>query len=154
MWIRRYERTDHAEVWELHLAALSAVGADAGRGPWDDDLFDVEGVYLDSGGEFLVGILGGQVVAMGALKRTSDERAEIKRMRVSPGEQRRGLGQAMLAALEHRAGELGYRELHLDTTSGQKAARRLYEKNGYREVRRGEWRGYEMIFYEKSLATL
>lgn len=117
----------------------------------DEDLDRVEEVYLAGGGEFLVGTVGGRVVAMGALKRTSGLRAEIKRMRVWPECWRRGHGQEMLRALERRAAGLGYSMLHLDTTVGQTAARRLYEKNGFREVSRSRSGGFECVFYEKRL---
>ena len=72
-------------------------------------------------------------------------------MRVRPGCWRRGYGQEMLSALERRAAELGYVTLHLDTTAGQTAARRLYEKNGFREARRSPLGGFERVFYEKEL---
>ncbi len=54
---------------------------------------------------------------MGALRRTTNEWAEIKRMRVHPDFQRRGFGQMILEALEARAVALGYAALHLDTTT-------------------------------------
>ena len=148
--IRRYQPTDYEAVWRLHTVALHATGACAGHGPWDDDLHKIEAVYLDKGGEFLVGVYHGQIVAMGTLKKTSPERAEIKRMRVSPAFQHRGFGQAILAALERRAVELGCAELHLDTTVQQKAAQELYIKNGYRKVRRARMGRFECIFYEKN----
>lgn len=88
-------------------------------------------------------------MAMGALERMSPVRARVTRMRVHPDYQRRGFGQAMLSALEKRAAELGCARLYLDTTVRQVAAQRLYDKNGYREARRGEMLGFECIFYEK-----
>jgi N-acetylglutamate synthase-like GNAT family acetyltransferase len=57
-------------------------------------------VYLKNQGEFLVGVCEGRIVAMGALRRTTNERAEIKRMRVHPDFQRCGFGQMILEALE------------------------------------------------------
>lgn len=149
--IRRYQPADRDAVRRLHEVALRAASAHAGRGPWDDDLDDVEGAYLRDGGEFLVGLHAGHLAAMGALRRNSAERAELKRMRVLPELQGRGFGQAMLEALERRARELGFSVLHLDTSTRQGAARGLYAKNGYREVRRAEWRGLELIFMEKRL---
>jgi GNAT superfamily N-acetyltransferase len=133
----------------LHDDALNEVGTHLGAGPWDEDLDDIEGVYLGSGGEFLVGILKGEVVAMGAIKRVSPDAAEVKRMRVRPGLQGRGYGQAMLDALHCRAADLGYTSLHLDTTVQQRAARSLYLKNGYREVGRGSLGPFECVFYER-----
>jgi GNAT superfamily N-acetyltransferase len=149
--IRRYQSEDHDAVWGLHNAALVAVGAHAGNGPWDNDLHAIEQVYLDNGGEFLVGLWEGQIVAMGALKRTSSDRAEIKRMRVAPACQRRGFGEQILLALQDRAKTLGYRTLHLDTTTQQEGAQRLYLKHGWTEVGRDEWRGWQLVYYEKSL---
>ena len=149
MHIRRYEPGDKRAVRRLHGDALNEVGAHLGTGPWDEDLDEIEGVYLESGGEFLVGILEGEVVAMGAIKRVSPDVAEVRRMRVRPGLQGRGYGQAMLDALHRRAAGLGYSTLHLDTTVQQRAARRLYLKNGYREVGRGSIGPFDCIFYER-----
>jgi GNAT superfamily N-acetyltransferase len=147
--IRRYEPGDKHAVRRLHDDALNEVGAHLGSGPWDNDLEEIEGLYLESGGEFLVGILEGEVVAMGAIKRVSPDVAEVKRMRVRPALQGHGYGQAMLDALHRRAAGLGYSTLHLDTTVQQRAARRLYLKNGYREVGRGSIGPFDCIFYER-----
>jgi GNAT superfamily N-acetyltransferase len=147
--IRRYESGDKRAVRRLHDDALNEVGAHLGTGPWDEDLDDIEGVYLGSGGEFLVGILEGDVVAMGAIKRDSPDVAEVRRMRVRSDLQGRGYGQAMLDALHRRAAGLGYSTLHLDTTVQQRVARRLYLKNGYREVGRGSIGPFDCIYYER-----
>lgn len=80
--IRQYQDSDREAVWEFHNIALTAVGAHAGNGPWDDDFQRVEEVYLGNGGDFLVGEYDDKLVAMGALKRTTDGLAEIKRVRV------------------------------------------------------------------------
>jgi ribosomal protein S18 acetylase RimI-like enzyme len=148
--ISRYEADDREPVWRLHDVAMRGAGIHLGEGHWYDDLREIENVYLHNGGEFLVGTLGDEVVAMGAVKKTADERAEIKYMRVDPEFQRRGFGQTILTALERRAAELGYETLHLDTAVQQKTARHLYESNGYREARRGRKGAIDCVFYEKS----
>jgi len=149
--IRRYRDADHDAVWDLHNTALNAVDAHGGDGPWDDDLHNVREVYLDAGGEFLVGECDARIVAMGALCPLDQVTAEITRMRVLPGLWRRGFGQAILERLEARAAELGYRVLHLETTAGQTAARALYERHGYREIMRSQWQRFEVITYEKQI---
>ena len=149
--IRRYRDADHDAVWDLHNTALGAVDAHGGNGPWDDDLHNVRDVYLDAGGEFLVGELDGRIVAMGALGPIDKVTAEITRMRVLPGLWRHGFGQAILERLQARAAELGYRVLHLETTVGQTAARALYERHGYREIERSQWQHFEVITYEKQI---
>jgi GNAT superfamily N-acetyltransferase len=149
--IRRYEPGDKRAVRRLHDDALNEVGAHLGSGSWDDDLDEIESVYLDQGGDFLVGVLEREIVAMGALMRISPERAELKRMRVRPGLQGRGYGQALLDALHRRASELGYSTLRLDTTVQQRAAQRLYLKNGYSEAGRGVVGPFDCIFYERKV---
>ena len=149
--IRRYETGDKRAVRRLHDDALNEVGAHLGSGSWDDDLDEIEEAYLDRGGEFLVGVLDGEVVAMGALMRISPERAELKRMRVRPGLQGSGYGQAMLDALHRSASELGYSTMRLDTTVQQRVAQRLYLKNGYYEVGRGVVGTFDSIFYEREI---
>lgn len=153
MLIRRYQSADRQAVWELHNLALLDVGAHGGNGPWDEDLHQIEEAYLAHRGEFLVGLVDGRIVAMGALRQIDERQGEIKRMRVLPEFQRRGLGQAILNALESRAGEIGYAVLRLDTTPVQAAAQALYTKNGYQEASRGRAGPFEMIYFEKQLVS-
>lgn len=149
--LRRYTPADREAVESMHVQVIQQAGAYLGRGPWDDDVYAIEETYLDNQGEFLIGEWDGAFVAMGALRRTSPERAEIKRMRVHPDYQGRGLGQIILSELEARARALGYKTLHLDTSVVQLPAQKLYEKNGFREVGRDVYQGLEVILYEKPL---
>jgi ribosomal protein S18 acetylase RimI-like enzyme len=150
--LRRYQDADAERVWYLHEAGLRQMDGRAGGGPWDDDLRAVPATYLASGGEFLVGVLDGELVATGALRRVSPTVAQIKRMRVDIRFQSQGFGRAMLRALEDRARELDYRTLHLDTTTKQASAQRLYGSYGYHEVGRGTYpSGLQMIMFEKQL---
>ncbi|GHO88617.1 GNAT family N-acetyltransferase [Dictyobacter formicarum] len=159
--LRRYTSVDQEAVERLHVSVLQQTGAYLGRGPWDDDVYAIEDVYLKNQGEFLIGECDGRLVAMGALKRTGPERAELKRMRIHPDYQGRGYGQLILTELENRARALGYQTLHLDTSILQIPAQKLYEKNGFREVGRDQYQQrvdkdtyqmLEVILYEKQLA--
>jgi hypothetical protein len=86
--IRRYTPADQEAIEHPHVLALQQAGAYLGRGPWDDDIYAIEEIYLDRQGAFLVGECEGLLVAMGAFRRTSSTRAEIKRMRVHPDYQK------------------------------------------------------------------
>jgi ribosomal protein S18 acetylase RimI-like enzyme len=151
---RRYAPADQAAVCELHKLALEDAGILLDDGPWDEDLLQIESVYLATGGEFLVGEDAGRIVVMGALRPLGRDVMEVKRMRVDPAFQRRGLGQRMLTTLEERARELGCRKLVLDTSTLQSAARALYLKNGYRETGRRPLRHLVIIDFEKELPSL
>jgi hypothetical protein len=62
-----------------------------------------------------------------------------------------GFPRLILAGLEQRARELGYRELRLDTTIMQTGAQQLFAGAGYREVGRGQLAGVEVVYFAKSL---
>jgi GNAT superfamily N-acetyltransferase len=64
--------------------------------------------------------------------------------------QGRGPGQALLDGLHRRAAKLSYSTLRLDTVVHQRAARSLYERNDYREIRRGRICPFSCIFYERN----
>jgi ribosomal protein S18 acetylase RimI-like enzyme len=89
---------------------------------------------------------------MGALKRTDQERAEIKRMRVHPDVQGRGFGTMILQELERRAQALGYRVLHLSTATILLAAQQLYRKQSFRETGETQRGGFTDILFEKQLS--
>ena len=142
-------------VRELHELALRHAGGFV-ESPetemWDRDLDRIDDVYIKNGGDFLVGVTGARIVAMGALRVEGGGRAEVKRMRVHPDFQCRGHGRHVLQLLEAHARNIGVVILTLDTTSGQVTARSLYRSAGYGETRRAHRAGLEFIFMEKVLA--
>ena len=113
--IRKYRKSDNNEVKNLHIMGLKQQNAYVGSGEWDKDLDNIENVYLKNG-EFVIGEIDNKIIAMGAFKKVSDKKAEIKRIRIHPDYQRKGFGQTILNELEKRAAKLGYKILQLDTT--------------------------------------
>lgn len=151
--IRTYERKDRERVFELHTEGLrdtySALPVADPR--WDDDLRDIEAVYLGEGSHFWVVEEGGEVIGMVAVLRKDGETGELKRMRVAGGRRRKGLGQRLLELAEDFCRREGYRRIGLDTTDRQAAARRLYEKNGYALVGAMPIPPLTLFFYRKEL---
>ena len=150
--IRRFVPDDADAVRSLHLRALEGTGSSLGPGPWDDDLNDVEASYLATGGEFLVLTIDDAIVAMGAFRRVDADTAEIKRMRVEPHLQGRGIGKAVLSELHARASANGFQRLVLHTTSKQIAAQRLYESFGYRRTHTTQVQQFTVHQYERGAA--
>jgi ribosomal protein S18 acetylase RimI-like enzyme len=150
MLIRRYQAPDNVSIKALHYAGLAQFGAVTD--PYhDNDLNDIEGTYINNGGEFLVGTRNEEIIAMGALKRISADRAEIKRVRVRQDCQRRGYGETILLRLIELAVKTGFKELCLDSVVDNVPAQRLFDKCGFTEIRRGKVGKYDLVFYTKKL---
>ena len=85
-------------------------------------------------GAFLVASADGVAVGCGAVRRISETEAEIKRMYVSPSVRGKGVGRALLSALEEEARRLGTKRLLLETGVRQPEALALYRKSGFAEI--------------------
>lgn len=102
-------------------------------------------------GVFLVAFIDGEPVACGALKRTGNDSASIKRMWVASAARRLGLGRRLLGTLETHAHELGVRQLRLETNHSLTEATRLYRATGYAEVPPFNADPYADQWFEKHL---
>lgn len=151
--IREYVPADKEEVLNLHRLAMEAIGVSGHEIHWNEDLDTIETTYGEGRGLFLVGTTGNKIVAMGAYKRTGADEAEIRRMRVLPGMQKKGFGKRMVAELEKRALESGIMRLYLKTSALQDTAKDLYRSAGYKETGQVVIDEYDCIVYEKKLIT-
>jgi GNAT superfamily N-acetyltransferase len=106
--------------------------------------------FLPPLGAFLVARHNGKPVACGGIKPFNGA-AYIKRMWVSPDARGLGLGKRLLAALEEKAGALGYCRICLETNRALTEAQRLYRSSGYREVPPFNDEPYAHHWFEKLL---
>ncbi len=154
MKIVTYSKKYKAEVYNLHRTALLKENAFVGSGKWDEDLEDVENIYLKNG-TFLLGFINNQLAAMGAFRIISDNTALVKRMRVYPKFQRKGLGQKIYDELEKKAKKMRIKYFVLDTATSLISARNFYRKNGFYETHREKLeignREMTLILFKKEL---
>lgn len=127
----------HAEIDERYADAAAAMTPEERAVEAADYLAEVQPEHVRSPyGAFLVAWLDDRPVGCGAVKPL--DRAlgvgEIKRMYTVPIARRRGVSRTVLAALEHRAVELGYRGLQLETGTAQPEALALYESAGWHRI--------------------
>lgn len=94
---------------------------------------------------FLVVELEGGLVGMGGLRISAPGRAEVLRVRVHPATRRRGVGRALMTALER------HRDPSLDTATNQPEAVAFYLGLGYGEVDRKVFPHWTLVYYEKEL---
>lgn len=102
-------------------------------------------------GRFLVGYDDGRPVAVGGVRPLGRDVAEIKRMYVVPHARSRGLGRALLAALEDAARALGYTRVRLDAGAEQRHSRALFADAGYRPIPPYNGNHIAVFFGEKEL---
>jgi GNAT superfamily N-acetyltransferase len=103
-------------------------------------------------GGFVVLEEHGRAIAGGGVRRLDDRTCEIKRMYVAPGARGRGVGTALLDALEALARHLGYAVARLDTGARQPGAQRMYERAGYVAVPDYNANPYAAFWGEKRLS--
>lgn len=136
---------------------IAALNADLrARYPEDDtaDHFDLDPAEVSPGrGVFLVAYQDGAAIGCGAVRRIEEGVAEVKRMYVAPGMRGRGVGRALLDALEAEARALGARRLVLETGPRQPEAIALYERAGFVRIPAfGRYRDHPLsIFMGKDL---
>ena len=83
--------------------------------------------------QYLVGTIGGEMVAYGGIWLMVDE-AHVTTFAVHPRYRRRRIGERLLLSLMDLAADRSAREATLEVRLSNLAARRLYEKYGFRPV--------------------
>jgi ribosomal protein S18 acetylase RimI-like enzyme len=133
-----------------HNAAATAPGIGATGFP---DLADVPGHFLQTGGDFLIAEIDDDLVGMGGIPPNADGEAEVLRLRVHSATRRRGVGRALMNALEERAAQLGIQQMHLDTATNQPEAMAFYRSLGYQEIGREHQPGWSwtLVYFVKRL---
>lgn len=85
-------------------------------------------------GAFLVAYVDGEAVGCGAVRRFDASTAELKRMYVATPFRGRGIGRAIVAALEDLARQLGASRVVLETGTRLPVAIGLYRSMGYEPI--------------------
>jgi putative acetyltransferase len=88
----------------------------------------------DGEGAFVIAYLDDVPVGCGAVRRLDESTAELKRMYVDSSIRGRGIGRALVEALENEARRLGVKKVLLETGTRLTAAIKLYEASGYTRI--------------------
>ncbi len=116
---------------EQHRQALIALWTECGLVvPQNDPNKDIDRKLQVGADLFLLGVLDGEVVAsvMGGYE---GHRGWINYLAVKPAHQRKGYGQAMMAAVETRLREKGCPKINLQVRSTNTAVIAFYDALGY-----------------------
>jgi len=132
--IRAATAADGPVVRTLLDEYVGWLGLDLGFQGFDAEYRNWPGDYGPPRGACLVADVGGETVAMVALRPLDEEVCEMKRLFVRPSARGLGLGQAMIERVIDEARRLGYREMRLDTLPVMDQAQGLYAQAGFRDI--------------------
>lgn len=156
MRLVRYLPEHQEPMIALHRSArddLVRKGLTIGINEYEEeaDLRAIEKVYLQPGGEFLIGLINREVIAMGGFQRLSDNSAELRRMRIRKELQDHGYGSQLLQELERIAFLSGIRKFSFETAKARPLTLEFYHKHGYYETGSGFYGLVETIHFSKEL---
>lgn len=151
MRLVRYRPEYQEPMLVLHRNAMNGLTTGISQHDEEADLRAVEQNYLHSGGEFLIGLLDGVVIAMGGFKRLSNTSAELRRTRIQRDLQGRGYGDQLLRELERAAFQSGICTLSFETARARPLTLEFYRKHGYQETGRSFYGEVETVHFSKTL---
>ncbi len=112
---------------------------------------DPDDAMVAATGTFIVALSAQSPVGCAGLRVLDDCVGELKRVFVRPSARGRGLGTALITALETYARSRNLTTLRLDTRHELDEALRMYERHGYRSIERYKQPGLADLWFEKTL---
>lgn len=100
------------------------------------DVDDYQQQYSPPAGLFLVAVDGNEIIGTGAIRRLSDDTAELRRMWLLEAYHGRSIGYRLAQGLFAFARAAGYRRVRLSTSAVQQRAIRFYERLGFSPIER------------------
>lgn len=134
--LRQARDADGPAVVSVVRRALKAYRLRFDAGGIDRSLFELEARFRGPGRRFWVLESGGRVVGTAAIGRRGPGTAELMKMYIDRAHRGRGGGKRLLRAALAFARRAGYRRVELETNSRLKEALALYQKAGFRLLRR------------------
>jgi len=142
--IRAFSETDSQGVKDLILSILTQEYPFDKSAYSDSDLDRIGEVYGGARDSFFVSEDGGSVVGTVGIKEDEKDSALLRRLFVSPGHRRKGIGSGLLdRALEH-CRHKGFRRVIFRCTDRMRDAMRLCEKKGFREKESIDMGGFKI----------
>jgi len=131
--IRPASNADVASVTKLIYAVLEEYGLQPDPDDTDADLKDLESNFLNNGGSFDVLMnSSGQIIGTVGILKLKEQECELRKMYLDPEERGKGNGKLLLEYGLHRAKELGYNRVVLETATVLTEAINLYRKYGFK----------------------
>jgi GNAT superfamily N-acetyltransferase len=102
-------------------------------------------------GVFVLAVTDKTPIGCGGVRRLASTTGEVKRLFVCRAARGRGVGRALLDALEERAPQLGFTQLRLDTGGGEPGVLALFRSANYQAIPDYNANPYARYWFEKRL---
>jgi len=104
----------------------------------EEDLVDIAATYAAPDGRFVVGLVGGHLVATGGIRRISAEDCQLARLYVQSDHRRQGLASRIVAGLVRFVQKRGYRRILLEIRPEMETDRAVYRRYGFADLPESE----------------
>ncbi|MGD8384057.1 MAG: GNAT family N-acetyltransferase [Lysobacterales bacterium] len=136
--IRPIRPSDNAAVAAIIREVMTEFGAvGCGFSINDSEVDDMYGAYQGRGHAFYVVTIGGTVLGCAGIAPLSGgdaDTCELRKMYFLPRLRGRAAGSALMRQCLHAASAAGFRYCYLETTTGMRQARRLYQRFGFADL--------------------
>lgn len=123
-----------ADVKELFTEYEQSLDIDLDFQDFAAELQALPGKYALPEGALLLAFLDGQAAGCIALRKVSEDIAEMKRLYVRKPYRGYGLGRQLAQMINDKAKSLGYSSIRLDTVPSMQAAQHLYSSLGFYDI--------------------
>ncbi|MDI9480930.1 MAG: GNAT family N-acetyltransferase [Syntrophomonadaceae bacterium] len=123
-----------ADVKELFTEYEQSLDIDLDFQDFAAELQALPGKYALPEGALLLAFLDGQAAGCIALRKVSEDIAEMKRLYVRKPYRGYGLGRQLAQMIIDKAKSLGYSSIRLDTVPSMQAAQHLYSSLGFYDI--------------------
>ena len=130
-----------ADIAALVRCSLKAHHLDIpGTAYYDEALDRLSAFYVRPGRAYFVLLRNGRAVGGAGLAECSlfEKACEMQKLYLDDSVKGRGLGYCLVRQVEEAAREIGFGSVYLETHTNLAAAIHIYEKSGYRQIRRPE----------------
>lgn len=111
------------------------------------DIHDIAAAYAPPENRFWVAVVDSQVVGMIGVQHHDQDVGEIRRLRVRPDHQRKGIGKALIETAVKFCQDRAYLKITLDTFMDRDAAISLFKKFRFTHSRSKHMAGKELMYF-------
>ncbi len=134
MHLREAVADDIPVVRDLFREYQAGLGVDLCFQGFEEELGALPGKYVAPRGTLVLAVRAGETLGCVAVRESSGNIAEMKRLYVRPQGRGLGLGRKLAEAAIDFARSAGYDAIRLDTLPQMKEAQRLYADLGFKEI--------------------